>query len=285
MPAAFCGLVGMKPTNGLIGQSHVPDWIDFSTDGIMTTAVEDLRLQLRVLAGPVAGDDRALPVPLPPARMPGKLVAAERTDDLGPLPTDVADAFHRAVVQLGDLLRLEADWRGNDAFFPGSSPDNDWFTLATAEHAYRWGRGRIEEGASLLHPNTLDFLRTGLEVTIDEYIAARRRRADYVRDFDLLLEDAVLVTPSVAVAGFGADGSFGDGPAGLLPPETYSTAIQNMTGVPAISLPAGLLPSGMPFGLQLTSARWSDRMLLDIAAQWERAHPWPRTAPGYPTFS
>lgn len=285
IPAGFCGLVGMKPTNGLIGQAHVPDWIDFTTDGVMATTVDSLRTQLKVLAGPTVGDDRALPGDLPPSRMPRRLVAAERTDDFGPLPADVTDAFRSAVGQLATLLHLDVDWRANDSFFPGESPDNDWFTLAGAEHAHRWGRERIAEGADMLHPNTLDFFRAGLEVTIDEYIAARRRRADYIRAFDLLLaEDTIFVTPTMAVGGFTAEGSLGGGPIGLLPPEVYSTSIQNMTAVPAISVPAGLLPDGMPFGVQLTVARWSDRMLLDVAALWEQSHPWPHTAPGYTPF-
>ncbi len=55
-----------------------------------------------------------------------------------------------------------------------------------------------------------------------------------------------------------------------------------MTGLPAISLPAGPLPDGMPFGLQVTLPRWADRALLELAARWETAFPWPRTAPGHP---
>ncbi|MBO1739376.1 amidase [Leifsonia sp. TF02-11] len=286
MPAAFCGLVGMKPTNGLIGQSHVPDWIDFSTDGVMTTTVPDLRLQLELIAGPVAGDDRALPTELPPARMPRRLIAADRTDDLGPLPAEVAEVFHTAVDELSALLRIPVEWRTSDSFFAGGSPDNDWFTLATAEHAHRWGRERIVADAARLHPNTLEFFRAGLSVTVDEYIAARRRRADYIRELDEALQgDALLLTPTVAVKGFSAHGSLGDGPEGLLPPSVYSTAIQNMTGLPALSLPAGSYSDGFPFGLQLTGPRWSDRMLLDVGDLWERAFPWPQVAPGYEPFA
>ena len=63
IPAAFCGLVGIKPTNGVIGRRPIPDWIDFSTDGPFATTVADLRLLLSIESGPVPGDPTALPAP------------------------------------------------------------------------------------------------------------------------------------------------------------------------------------------------------------------------------
>jgi Asp-tRNA(Asn)/Glu-tRNA(Gln) amidotransferase A subunit family amidase len=61
IPAAFCGLVGIKPSNGVIGRRPIPDWIDFSTDGPFASTVADLRLLLSLERGPVAGDPTALP--------------------------------------------------------------------------------------------------------------------------------------------------------------------------------------------------------------------------------
>lgn len=69
----------------------------------------------------------------------------------------------------------------------------------------------------------------------------------------------------------------------MVPPEVYSTELQNLTGHPAMSLPAGTC-GPLPFGLQVTGPRYADGWLLDLAAAWERAHPWPRTAPGYAPF-
>ena len=50
-----------------------------------------------------------------------------------------------------------------------------------------------------------------------------------------------------------------------LPPEVYSTAVQNVTGHPALSIPFGMLATGLPFGLQVTAAHYDDYRLLDIA--------------------
>jgi len=283
IPAAWCGLLGYKPSNGVIGRRGVPDWIDFDTDGLMTTTVDDARLLLDILAGPTCGDPTALPMPLPPAAAPTRMIVAERTDDLGPLPASVATAFAHAAEELAHLLRLTPEhWEPVD-FFPAGSPDNDWFTLATAEHlaALRddLGRQRVDQDREALHPSSREFLGLGAQIPIEAYLAARRRRFTHIaRIDDILGRDTVLVTPTVAVAGLPADGA-----GGLLPARTYSTALQNLAGLPAVSLPAGTAGE-LPFGLQVSAPRWADRALLDLAALWERAHPWPRTAPGYDDF-
>lgn len=70
----------------------------------------------------------------------------------------------------------------------------------------------------------------------------------------------------------------------MLPPEVFSTAVQSLTGHPAISLPAGRSANGVPFGLQVTAPRHADDLLLGVAAAWKAAHPWPAVAPGYEPF-
>jgi Asp-tRNA(Asn)/Glu-tRNA(Gln) amidotransferase A subunit family amidase len=67
IPASFCGLVGLKPTNGIVGRSPVPSWMDLSTDGPMGHSVADLRLLLGLEKGPVVGDPSALPLWAPGA--------------------------------------------------------------------------------------------------------------------------------------------------------------------------------------------------------------------------
>ena len=287
IPASLCGLVGIKPTNGVVGRSPLPDWIDFSTDGPFATSVVDLRLLLRVIAGPVVGDPTALGSPLPVGRPPALLLAAYRTAPLGPLPAPVATVFEAAVGAMSDLLGLPVTWLESDSVFPDGNPDLDWFTSAAAEHVSALGRDFVHRGMVRMHPSSQAFFADGLAVTLDEYLAARRRRFDYVRTFDeLLAGDAVLLTPTVAVGGFFADGRLTvDAPVGLLPPEVYSTAVQNITGHPAITLPAGRTGGGLPFGLQVTAARFADESLLDLAARWESAHPWPLSAPGYHPFT
>jgi Asp-tRNA(Asn)/Glu-tRNA(Gln) amidotransferase A subunit family amidase len=60
----------------------------------------------------------------------------------------------------------------------------------------------------------------------------------------------------------------------------YNASVQNTTGHPALSLPAGGLPNGLPFGLQVTGPRFRDHLLLDLASSWEEA----RSGPGRPGY-
>ncbi len=287
IPASLCGLVGLKPTNGVVGRWPAPDWIDYSTDGPFATSCDDLRLIFDVMRGPVGGDPTAPPRgSLDVAHQiegPLRLAAAERTSPLGPLPASVAQVFRDAVDAFADRFDAPVTWLEPSAFFLDGDPDLDWFTVTSAEHVAALGRQWVLEHMDEFHAATQEFLTTGLGVGIDDYVAARRRRYLYVRRLDELLDEGgVLLTPSVAAEGWLADGRMNeDAEVHGLAPEVYSTAVQNVTGHPAISIPFGHLPSGLPFGLQATAEHYHDLRLIDIAAVMEGSYPWARTAPGY----
>lgn len=287
IPAALCGLAGIKPTNGVIARQPLPDWIDYSTDGCLATTVADLRLLLSVQSGPAPGDPTALPFPLHsgPAR-PGRLYAAPRFAPWGPLPGVVQSAFDEAVAAFADLVALPVEPLDPERTFAAGNPDTDWFVVASAEHVSSLGRSVVERGLDRLHPGARWFMEEGLRVTLDDYLAARRRRFGYVRELDELLgEDGVVLSPTIASEGWLAEGRMSaSDQVGALPGEVYNTSVQNTTGHPALSLPAGRLPNGLPFGLQVTGPRFRDHLLLDLATSWEEARPWPRVAEGYEPF-
>ncbi len=287
IPAAVCGLVGLKPTHGAVGRWPAADWLDLSTYGPMATTVDDLRLLFLLMTGVVAGDPDSAPFPVPTRSRPTRVIVAERTSPLGPLPGPVADAFHSAASSMAEVLGAQqVVLEDHELFADLGDPDLDWFVLAPAEHVNALGRAFVEENLDAMHPATAEFMRHGLTIGVDDYLAARRRRTLYTRRLDELLgDDAVLLTPTVAVDTWFADGrTEPDGVVGMTPPAAFSTAVQNLTGHPAVSVPAGRHASGLPFGLQVTGARWSDSSLLDVAELWEQARPWPRTAPGYDEF-
>lgn len=290
-PAALCGLVGIKPTHNLVARRPVPDWIDLSTDGPFATTVADLRLLLDVLAGHEPGDPDVAPgqgirggstYPALPARL---LLGTGFGDGL-PLPRSVAAALDRASTALSELWQCPVEQLG-----VGQPVDRDelldvWDTLAGAEHVSALGRGWVEAGLDRMHPSAQTFLGDALTIGVDAYLAARRRRFELSRDVDDLLgQDRILVTPTVGVSGLRAeDGEpHPDDPEGQIRDNFYVNFLQNLTGHPAITLPAGMC-GPMPFGLQITGPRYSDGWLLDLAARWEAEHPWPRTAPGYEPF-
>ncbi len=303
IPAAFCGLAGIKPSGGLIGRRPVPDWIDLSTDGPLATSIEDLRLLLALEAGPVAGDPTALPTGWPPAgrddrparpdplaepgrlARPGRVLAAPRFVPWGPLPAPVAGLFDAAVRALERDLGLEVEPVEPEAIFRAGNPDTDWLVLAATEHAHKLGRATIEAATELLHPNARSFLEAGLATPVEGYLAARRRRFEYVRELDELLgDDGVIVTPTLACAGWLPDGTMPGSHEPGVTDRVYNTMVANVTGHPSLSLPAGRFPSGVPFGLQVTGPRFRDDLVLDVGEAWERARPWPPAAPGYEPF-
>ncbi len=287
IPAAFCGLVGIKPTNGVVGRWPAPAWIDFSTEGPFATSVDDLRRQLAATMGPVPGDPTAVPqvgwMDGSNVDLPKRLFSIDRfgTDDA--LPPEVRDVYDEAVRNMIRVLGVDPVVVTVAQLFGGVNSDVDWVTIATAEHVAKFGRSWVESSLEQMHPGARDFMEWGLGVQIDDYLAARRRRFDLVRTVDELLgSDGVLLSPTIAATGWLADGRMtsSDEP-GMLPPDVFNTALQNITGHPALSLPAGLCPNGVPFGLQVTGPRYADGMLLRVAGEWELHQPWPVRAPGY----
>jgi Asp-tRNA(Asn)/Glu-tRNA(Gln) amidotransferase A subunit family amidase len=284
IPAAFCGLVGLKPTNGLVGRDPTPSWIDFSTKGPLTSSVADAGLVLDLLRGPAAGDPSALPSWTPRERpWPSRLLAAPRFCDHGPLPDGIQASFERAVEALESATGLVVD--RIDPPFP-TQLDDDWFVVVGVEQLTAIGRDVVAERADDLTPYVRAALEYASTFTLDDYLAARRRRFEAVKVLDQLLGDGtLLVCPTMCVEGLFADGRLpGDDEDGTGAAAAYNTQVTNITGHPSLSVPAGRSTNGVPFGLQITGPRFADDVVLAVGGAWEAAEPWPTTAPGFEPF-
>jgi Asp-tRNA(Asn)/Glu-tRNA(Gln) amidotransferase A subunit family amidase len=284
IPPAFCGLVGLKPSNGIVPRFPLPSWIDLSTDAPMGHSVADVALLLDVMKGPAVGDPSALPRWEPtalPARI--RLLAAPRTVDWGPLPAELQRAFDDALTALERDLGLPVELVEPSAVTPAGNADEDWFTLCTAEQAHEVGAAVLEQEADRFDPVFLGHMENGLRIGVEEYLAVRRRRFAHTAALDRLLgDDGVLVTPTLAMAAQHADGRMVGAEEPGTPADALNTCLQNITGSPALSVPAGRLANGLPFGLQFTGPRYRDDVLLHLGRQWEEARPWPWSAPGFP---
>ncbi len=283
IPAAFCGLVGLKPSGGVIGRDPTPSWIDLSTKGPLATTVEDTSLLFEVLRGPVAGDPTALPSWSPKTdAWPARVLATSRMVDYGPLPGSIAMLFDDALASLEGATGLAVE--------PVAPPfpeqmDDDWFTTVAVEELTWIGRTTVTERADDLTTYLRESLAIAATITADEYLAARRRRFAFTRTLDEMLgADTVVVTPTMCVEGFRPDGSTAHDDVGATSASAYNTQAANITGHPALSVPAGVSPNGVPFGIQITGPRFADDLVLAVGAAWEAARPWQRTAPGFTPF-
>jgi Asp-tRNA(Asn)/Glu-tRNA(Gln) amidotransferase A subunit family amidase len=287
IPAAACGLVGLKPTNGVIGRDPIPDWIDLSTFGPLGHTVADARLLLDIESGPVPGDPTALPYPFPmPGGMPVRAIAAPRLVDYGPLPEPVHEMFDAAVDAFERDVGMPVERIEAGSIFRAGNPSEDWLVVCALEHVHRFGWEFCEANLDRFSPVFRGIVEFARRTPLDAFMVARRRRFEYVRELDLLLgDDAVLLSPTNCFTWIRPDGidpatgQIGDGP------ESFNTDPQNMTGHPAVSVPAGLSSEGVPFGLEITAPRFRDDMALTAAEAWERTHPWPLVAPGYEPFA
>lgn len=286
IPAALCGLVGLKPTNGVIGRDPIPPWPDLTTDGILATSVADVRQLLELMAGPTAGDPGAqVGWRLGDRSLPRRALATPRLVPGSPLPPSTQVLFEASLDVVNSVVRVPVELYPDEPVFRSGNIDEDWFRIAGVEQAHYLGRSVLESHADLFEDAFRGYMNQALQIPLDEYIAARRRRFEYVRELDELLgQDAVIITPTVTVDGWSPDGIMPGADRPGLPLDAFNTQAQNVTGHPAISLPAGRFPNGVPFGLQITGPRYRDNLLLAFGDAWEAAQPWPIVAPGFTPF-
>ncbi len=285
IPASFCGLAGLKPTNGLVGRRPMHSWMDLSTDGPMASSVDDVALLLEVMRGGVAGDIAAVGEWTSRPAMPSRVVASIRTWDWGPLSPAMDERFRAALASIERDLGLPIEEIEPASLFGGvGDPAQDWWVLVAIEELTWLGRERVRENLGRLSAPFREHIAPALEVSLDRYLLARRNRFAYAERIDRLLgDDAVFVCPTMGHEGWYANGVLpqtGDAAGG----QGYNNGEANLTGHPALSVPAGLCPNGIPFGLQVTGPRWRDDLVLEFGRAWERANPWPAVAPGYEPF-
>lgn len=290
IPASACGLAGIKPTQGVIARDPIPAWLDLTTAGPLASSVADLCLLLSLEAGPAVGDPTAqVGWKLGPLKLPRRVLATPRVVDYGPIDPATEGLFRDALSVLERDLGLPVELLEPTKLFRAGNPDDDFLLIAGCELLAEIGRTTAERALAdgVLEPAFACWIRLALEIQVDAYVAARRRRFAYVRELDELLGDAsVLVTPTVTVPGWTPDGVVpgreAESPG--LPADVANTAAISLAGSPALSVPAGRHPNGVPFGLQVVGPRYREDLVLGLGAAFEVARPWPAVADGYEAF-
>jgi amidase len=287
MPAAFCAVVGFRTTAGLVPKWPVDlGWDSLSVTGPMARTVADTALMLSVMAGP---DDRA---PLSYAVDPREFVRAVKapsvkgwrvawTPDLaGLLPVDEENVrvAEQAVKVFGSLgARVETAC-------PDFSEVHE-IVLATrglamvANHADKLPQWRDQMQKGLVWN-----IEQGLGLSSREIARGERLRTQLWHRVRAFMETRdLLVLPTTAVPPFPVEQPYLTAINGK-PLETYIqwsylTYAITLTGLPAISVPAGFTRNGLPVGLQIVGRRRYEAAVLRAAAAFEAAAPWADTIP------
>jgi len=280
-PASFCGVVGLRPSIG-----RVPDWPtesywdNLSTAGPMARNVGDLALLLSVMAGPDRRTPFALSDPGPRFAPPvsGTLsgLRVALSADLGGA-VDVDDEV-AAVVSASATTFAAAGATVEEASPDLSLADDVFRTLRAWQFQASFGE-QLAEHPESFKESLADNIRAGEGLTgADVARAFERRTTVMAAASEFLSTYDVLVLPVSQVPPFPADQEFPTEIEGR-PMTSYldwmrSAYLITVTGCPAISVPAGMTPEGLPVGIQLVAPHGQDRRLLEIAAAFEAARGW-----------
>ena len=278
IPAAFCGLVGHKPTFGLVPKMPgFRGWPSLSVDGPLTRTVRDAALAMSVMAGPAPADDKTWPVVLEGLReVDWSTLRVAVSEDLGWAPVEpvVRAAFRRAIGMLAD-----AGAQVSEAHPGAAYPTQLWNDIALPEGFASEG-SLLAESAQKLAAGTLEIIEAGRAVTAQSYLDAQEQRRAFTQTWAEFFESYdVLLTPSMPLPAFGTDVA---GPTTIdgTPVDPFFddwcvlALPANLTGQPACAVPTGFDPDGLPLGMQVIGPQWSDARVLSVAAAWEQLSPW-----------
>jgi aspartyl-tRNA(Asn)/glutamyl-tRNA(Gln) amidotransferase subunit A len=271
LPAAYCGIAGLKPTPGLVSRRGViPLAPSLDTAGPMAWTAEDCAILLDVLAGHDPLDPASVAVPpvdyaggiqVPLKGLRVGLLRRFYEDDV-PATPEVAQMMANAAAVLKALgCRVE------EANLPAVNEYN------------AVGRVLISAEAYALHEATLkarlsDYSRVfrirvlaGALVRAADYITAQRRRSDLIAATAAVFEkfDVLICTPTAGAAPLLNEQRPDDGFSRPL-----LTTVANVAAIPSLVVCGGFTPSGLPLGLEIMGPAWSDATVLRVGHQFER---------------
>jgi aspartyl-tRNA(Asn)/glutamyl-tRNA(Gln) amidotransferase subunit A len=290
IPAAYCGLPGMKTTYGRTGAGPGPYSFSMtSVPGPIVRSVRDAARYLDVIAGPTLTDPTSLATPV--GSLEAALVSGEALDALRGLRVAWSSTLgyasteppvEAAARQAADALIADAGLELVDvpAVFP--KPGASWSVLSVLDDMatnYEHQRDHADELTEVLQAGLASYEHLRNDVVLK---SIRARRATVTAAAAVFESVDLLLTPTTPTPAFEAEGRlYGTvngkdvSLAGLSAPFTMPF---NLTGQPACSIPAGLV-DGRPVGLQVVARRHDDLRCLAAALLLEQSRPWPKVAP------
>ena len=284
LPAAFCGVVGLRPSPGLV-PTHPVDWVwdTLSVSGPMACTVQDVALMLQVMSG-------ASPfAPLAQTTRSRDFVAAARRG----LPSDLRVGYAADIAGIGIDASIAATCREAAAAMAVPSPTApavhvDEIALDLSEYRDAFLTLRAEWFVASMHDKLVDIDRFGVNVraNIDAGLAldgralgaahhARGRLWHRMRE--LFTRVDCVLTPTTAVPPFPVEENYPAEVAGRTM-RTYvdwfaPTFLLSLTGLPVASVPCGVEARGLPVGIQVVGRPNDEETVLAVAAEIQRRHP------------
>ncbi len=292
IPASCCGLVGLKPTRAR--STLAPDfgeyWGPLTHEHVVTRSVRDSAAVLDAVSGPAIGDPYTAP---PPRRSfasemgvdPGSLrIGFSAETAVCTVDPQVVEAVERTAVWLEELgHRVE---RVRLDVFDYPVPFGGWISVGLARELDRWSERLGEKiGPDDVEPVIWMMAEEGRAMSAMEYVEATEATHAWSREVQGWWRrgDDILLTPTLSAP---------PPHLGTLAPTVEVTELMrgmtelccftapfNATGQPAMSLPLHLTADGLPVGVQLVGSYGREDVLLQLASQLERAHPWAERRP------
>lgn len=303
LPAAACGLVGLKPSRGRItmGPEAGEAWAGLVGRFVLSRTVRDTAAVLQAVAGPGPGDPYRAPPPSAPypsllERPPAALRVAWTVQ-----PPDPAVPVDPEIVAAVEATAgvLEAAGHGVERRDPrgwGDGEQHATFAERFVQALAAWTAGELANLAALagttidqdgVEPGTWLLAEMGRSLTATQYLDALGHLNSFARQLGTWWDESgidLLVTPSCPELPWtlGQFVSTSENPlVGMLrsaPIVSFAVPF-NVSGQPAMSLPLGWSAAGLPIGVQLVAAQGREDLLLSVAAQLEQSLPWAQRRP------
>ncbi|MDH3579541.1 MAG: amidase family protein [Hyphomicrobiales bacterium] len=290
-PATFCGVVGFRPSPGLVPRTTRPvALLPMPVLGPMARSVEDAHLLLRAQLDldkddPFSSDDvMRIPDALSGIDL-GSLSVAFSTDlGCAPVDKDIAKVFATKKKLIGSFF---AESQDRD---PDLSDVHDTFEILRAVQFVAAHKERLENSRDLLGPNVIDNTERGLKYSLPDVAWAQKAQTDIYTRFRAFFDEAdILICPAAGVSPFPHEQRYVEEINGEKMP-TYMRWLAMTYGLTmalpsAVCLPCGTDHLGMPFGIQVVGPIGSDAFVLEVAYSLEQALAGsPETARPVPDF-
>lgn len=275
LPAAMCGIYGLKVTYGLVSTNGIfPSAMSLDTAGPMARSVADLALMLHYMAGYDPNDPTSLHVANPNYTkdlnkgMKGVKIGLP-TYYLEGLDPDVEKLFHHAIET---LKNLGAEIK--EIVIPELSLSTfSGYSIVTGEASnthFEWLQERPEDYSQDIRT----FFLSGTLLNPAQYIRAQQARRKMIHAFDKAFQEVdILLGPTIPITTPAYRENWVEQNLEVIRRCLPFTVPVNLTGVPALSVPIGLDQKGLPVGMQFIGNHLSEPSLLQVGNSWESTNP------------